>query len=177
MAENNSTFVTVVAWIFIVLSGYAVAISLLQNAMVHLMFTQHPMPPVDQDMPTFASFMFNNVQLIVLALFLAFLMVLIASIGLLLRKNWARVMFIVFLSLGILWSLGAIVLQALFFSSMPEMPRGPQAEGFDTMQTIMQWFMVIFGIGMAALFGWIIKRLTSESIKREFIAVDQPAVE
>jgi hypothetical protein len=177
MSDNRSTFVTVVAWLFIVLSGYAVAVSLLQNAMVHLMFQPERLSEMPHDMPATASFIFNNAQLLVFALFLVFLTVLIASIGLLRRKNWARVAFIVFLSLGILWNLGVIVLQTVFFGNMPEMPRGPQAEGFDTMWTIMQWFMVIFGIGVAALFGWIIKRLISEAVRREFNADAQPVDE
>ncbi len=177
MNENKSTFVTVVAWIFIVLSGYAVAISLLQNVMVHVMFKSEQFPDMPHEMPFGASFVFSNMQLIVFAVFLILVMTLIASIGLLKRKNWARLTFIVFLSLGILWSLGAIVLQAVFFSTMPEMPRGPRAEDFDTMLTVMRWFMFIFGVGIAALFGWIIKRLTSESVKREFNAAVRPAGE
>ena len=175
MSDNRSTFVTVVAWIFIVLSGYAVAVSLLQNVMVHLVFKQEAIPPMNHDMPVAASFMFDHMQLVVFAILLVFITGLIASIGLLKRKNWARIIFIVFLSLGILWSLSTIVLQAVFFSSMPEMPHGPRREGFQAMQTIMQWFLAVFAIGTVVLFGWIVKRLTSEPVRREFMSDEQSA--
>jgi hypothetical protein len=36
---NRSTFVTVVAWIFIVLAGFTTFIAILQNIMISLMFS------------------------------------------------------------------------------------------------------------------------------------------
>ena len=36
---QRSTFVTVVAWVFIVLSGFGTLISLLQNLMIQTVFT------------------------------------------------------------------------------------------------------------------------------------------
>jgi hypothetical protein len=170
MDNNKSTFVTVVAWIFIVGSGFTTLVSLMQNVMFHVMFKKEEFSQATQDMPPTASFMFENMQLIVMAFLLVCIVMLASSIGLLKRKNWARLVFIVLLSLGIAWSLGSILLQTLFLSSIPEVPQGPQFEEFQTMRLIMQWFTAIIGIGVTVLFAWIIKKLISGPIKQEFTA-------
>ena len=169
MNNNRSTFVTVVAWIFIIGSGLASLMSLMQNIMIHVMFNKDKFSQLPEDMPAGAAFMFGNFQLIFLTFLLISIMVLVSSIGLLKRKNWARLVFIFILSLGILWSLASLILQAVFFSTMPEMTQGPEFEEFKTIQTLMQWFTAIISIGFAVLFGWIIKRLMSGTVKQEFI--------
>lgn len=170
MDNNRSTFVTVVSWIFIVGSGFATLTTLMQNVMVHVMFKTEEFSQVPQDMPPGAAFIFENFQFIVLAFLLLSIVMLVSSIGLLKRKNWARWVFIIVLSLGIVWSLGGILLQALLFPSMPELQQNPRFDEFQTMQSVMQWFVAIFGIGVAVLFGWIVKTLISDSVKREFMA-------
>ena len=170
MEGNKSTFVTVVAWIFIVGSSIATLVSLMQNIMFHVMLKETDLSRATQDMPPVASFMFGHFQLIVLAFLLISILMLASSIGLLKRNNWARLVFIVVLSLGIIWSLGGVVLQMFMFSSMPQMPPEPQFEQFQTMQSIIQWFAALMGIGIAVLFGWIIKKLTCASVREEFAA-------
>jgi len=169
MNENRSTFVTVVAWIFIIGSGLATLMSLMQNIMIHVMFDKDKFSHLPEDTPTGAAFMFENFQIIFLAFLIICILMLVSSIGLLKRKNWARLVFIFILSLGILWSLGSLILQAVFFSTMPEMAQGPEYQEFKTMQTLMQWFTAIISIGFAILFGWIIKRLLSGTVKQEFL--------
>jgi hypothetical protein len=168
--SNRSTFVTVVAWIFIVGSGFATLVSAMQNVMFHLVFKDDELAQVPDELPGIAAFMFENFQLVVLAVLLVSLSILISSIGLLKRKNWARLAFIVLMSLGIIWNLGGIVLQDIFLSSAPPMSNHPEFRDFQTMQSIMRWFSAIVGIGLAGLFGWIIWRLTRESVRREFMA-------
>ena len=170
MEENKSTFVTVVAWLFIVGSSFATLVSLMQNIMFHVMLKETDLSQATQDMPPGASFVFGHFQLIVLAFLLVSLLMLASSIGLLKRKNWARLVFIVVLALGIIWSLGGVVLQMVMFSSMPPMPPDPQFEQFQTMQSIIQWFTALLGVGIAVLFGWIIRKLTSASVRGEFAA-------
>jgi hypothetical protein len=169
MNNNRSTFVTVVAWIFIVGSGFATLMSLMQNIMIHVMFNKDKFSQLPDDMPAGASFMFEYFQLIILAFLLICILMLVSSIGLLKRKNWARLVFIFILSLGILWSLASLILQAVFFSTMPEMSQSPEFQEFKAMQSIMQWFTAIISIGFAILFGWIIMRLLSSAIKQEFL--------
>lgn len=169
MNNNSSTFVTVVAWIFIICSGLATLMSLMQNIMIHLMFNKDKFSQMPEDMPAGSAFMFGNFQLIFLAFLLICILMLVSSIGLLKRKNWARLVFIFVLSIGILWSLASLIFQAVFFSTMPEMAQSTELQEFETMKSVMLWFTAIISIGFAILFGWIIKRLMSDTVKQEFI--------
>lgn len=173
---SKSTFVTVLAWIFIVLGGGATAISALQNVMLYAMFPRAEMKaaanfgPGAEQVPAFAKFMFANFELFFLLFFLLSLLSLVAAIGLLKRKNWARFVFIGLMVFGIVWNLGGLVLQQMFMSMIPQ-PSGAPAElqqQLEVMQTIMQIAMLIFALGFSALFGWIIWRLRSPAIAAEF---------
>jgi hypothetical protein len=168
MNNNQSIFVTVVAWIFIVGSGFTTLISLMQNIMVHLMFKGDGFSEVPQNVPGPSAFMLENFQFFFLAFFLVSCAVLASSIGLLLRKNWARIIFIIMLSLGVLWSLAGIAFQAVFFSTMPDMAQDSQFADFQIMRNIMMWFTAIISITIVALFIWIIKTLLSTPIRKEF---------
>ena len=169
---ERSTFVTVVAWLFIILSGFSTFVAILQNIMIHTMpLPKGPEPPPDA-VPTSVFFIFENVHILVLAFFFICLCTLIVSIALLKRKNWARLIFIGLLCLGIVWNMGALVLQHLFMSSMmetiPDMAGDPAHERFEMMMTISRWFAVAFAIGVSLLFGWMIKKLSSVEIRSEF---------
>src|SRR6478672_6650334 len=99
-AVPQSSFVTVLAWIFIVLAGFATLISILQNVMISLMFPIEEMQAAmvqakhKQDMPVFAEFMFSHFQLFFLSFLVVSSVTLVSAIALLKRKNWARVLFI-----------------------------------------------------------------------------------
>lgn len=90
--------------------------------------------------------------------------------GLLKRKNWARIVFIIIMELGIAWNIFGVVFQVLLTSSMPEMPAGPDAERFESMMTITQVFVVAMAVGLCILFGWTIKKLISQDIRSEFLS-------
>jgi len=66
---ERSTFVNVLAWIFIVIGGFSTFISILQNIMIQTMFPKEEisqaMQQADQvdNFPFFAQLMFNNVNL------------------------------------------------------------------------------------------------------------------
>lgn len=172
----RSNFITVLAWIFIVLAGFITLISILQNIMISAM------PPFDkmqaqagnsaQKMPAFLSFMTNHMHLF----FLAFLVVsgatLISAIGLLHRKNWARLTFVAILALGILWNVGGLIMQQAMFSSMSTLPSNAPPDfsvEFDQITSVIRVFSIIFALGFCVLFGWLIKRLLSNSIRAEFV--------
>jgi hypothetical protein len=170
----RSSFVTVVAWIFIVLAGFTTLISVLQNIMVHTVFPadqmqeamnaakaqQPPMPPV-------FAFLFGNFKLFFAAFLILSVAMLTSSIGLLRRKNWGRIMFIALMAFGIAWSVVGLVLQYFMIGAMTEIqPAG--APEFRSFANVMLIFSSVIAIGIAVLFGWIIKRLVSPAIKQEF---------
>lgn len=122
--RKQSTFVTVIAWIFITISGFGTVISILQNIMVQTVFrssevsqVMHAPPP---RAPPVAAFMATHFQWFFLAFLLVSALMLASSIGLLMCRNWACLSFIGLLSLAILWQIGGLALQFSMFSSMRE---------------------------------------------------------
>ena len=176
MNEERSTFVTVVAWLFIVGAGFSTLISLMQNVMFHVMFKREEFSQATQNMPASAAFMFENMQVFVFLFLFICIGMLVSSIGLLKRKNWARLIFIAGLSFGVIWSIGGIVFQMFFFSSIQEIPHSAQSEEFEIMQSIIQWFTATFSIVIAGVFIWIIRRLLTDTVKREFNAIESSSI-
>lgn len=171
---QRSNFINVLAWIFIVLGGFATFMSILQNIMIRTMFPKEQMAQAMQQaekteqMPAFANFMFSHFDLFLLFFLVVSATSLIAAIALLKRKNWARIIFIVLMILGILWNVGGLVLQFTMFSSMPEMASKGAPPEFEKMMLIMKIASVVMVIAVSTLFAWIIKKLTSAPIRDEF---------
>jgi len=176
--NDRSSFITILAWILIVMSGFAAFISILQNIMIHTLFPADQMQAAiastknSPNIPWFVEFMFNYFRWFVGAFLLLSLSTLVSAIGLLKRKNWARIVFISLMGFGIFWNVGGLLLQQTMFSWMREMhtsaPAGFPSE-FESMATIMMIFSVVMAIGLSTLCGWIIKRLVSPAIRQEFL--------
>lgn len=179
----RSSFVTVVAWVFIVLSGFATFVGALQNLMIRSMpFDQFDTILRDStaasQIPGPARFMFSHFQLFFLATFLLSLLMFVSSLGLLRRRNWARLVFIGLLVLGIVYMIGGVFIQQSFMSSF-DASFGAAAQQdsvfrantdqFRSMFTAMRAFMFVFSIGIAGVFGWILVKLSSAKIRAEFV--------
>lgn len=179
LSSPRSTFVTALAWVFIVLAGFATLIAIMQNLMVTLMFPVAEMQAAadqaqhDERIPWFAAFMLQNIRFVFLAFLVLSAGTLASAIGLLKRRNWARLAFVGLMAFGVLWNIAGGVLTIAFFSSIPPVPPSAtgQATDFASMMTIMIAFNLAFAVALSVLFGWIIKRLTSDEIRREFSAV------
>jgi hypothetical protein len=177
ITPQRSTFVSVVAWLFIIFSGLTSLIAIAQNLLLHLFFpldelkekiatSQHTenIPPLTLFMTTHMDWIFGLFLLVSLLTF-------VSAIGLLNRQNWARLVFIGLMVAGVLWNLGSLVMQQTIMVHMPPPP--PNApEDFkarmEAMQTIMTAFMVVFCLGFSALFGWIGWKLHTPAIAAEF---------
>jgi hypothetical protein len=171
-ADQRSDFVTVLAWIFIALSGFATMISALQNLMVWLVFPLDRMRELQaeaaaQGMPAIPAALFGHIELWFGGVLAVSAVTLAAAIGLLRRKNWARLLFIAILALMIAFNLVALPMQWMIFDGIPQVEH-PELRGFGTMLLVMQIFSTILAAGFCVLFGWIIKRLLSPAIRREF---------
>ena len=174
---SRSTFITVLAWIFIIFSGFGTLIAIAQNVMIHTMFPVDQMQEAmhtakeKQNIPPVAEFMMTHFQLIFGAFLVMSAVTFSSSVALLKRKNWARVIFIYLLGFGIVWNIGGLFLQQAFFTSIPPPSSNAPAEfqsQFKSMATTMLVISTVMAIGFSVLFGWIIKRLTSQDIKKEF---------
>jgi hypothetical protein len=172
---SPSTFVTVLAWIFIVGAGLATFVSLLQALMFAFLFAGDrppPMPPAtSQQMPAIARLFFESPYLFFLLFWSVAVATLVAAIGLLRRRNWARVAFVGLMLLGVVWNLGGLWFQQQMFAAFPKPPgnAGPDfASEFETMANIVRVGSAVFAVAIAALFAWIAKRLMSPAIRAEF---------
>ena len=173
---GRSTFVTVVAWIFIVLAGFATLGAIAQNIFVALVFPVAEMEAAanqarSEGAHRYASWMFSHFQVFFLLFLAASASILAAAIGLLMRKNWARLLFVALLALAIAWNVAGLGLILFFLSSFGDLvPVKPGAENLDVMFKVMFAINGVFVVAFIWLFGWIIKRLASEEIRREFSA-------
>jgi hypothetical protein len=181
MQPQRSDFVTVLAWIFIGLGGLSTLMSVAQYLMFNFMMSVGQMQDAMNaetargDFPPAAEFMFDHFRQLIGAIFLLSLVTLVAAVGLLKRRNWARLVFICLMALGIVWNLAGLALQRVMMSSMlstmpmlpPDAPPDFRAQ-FESMMTGMQIVAAIFALGFSFLFGWIIMRLMSAAIRREF---------
>ncbi len=171
----GTQFVTAVAWVFIALCGFTAFVSLMQNVMVNTLFpidemTKAAMAPGAPKMPAFFRFMMDNIRLLVASILVVSVGMLGAAIGLLKRKNWARLVFVTILSIGIVWNIGGLALQFSIMEDFPK-PVGAPPEfsaAFTTMRTVITAFSVLMALAFSAIFGWLIKRFISAEIRREF---------
>jgi hypothetical protein len=186
---RRSTFVTVLAWIFIGLSGFMAWIGVLQNLMMQLVFlpsmrqqmTSQPLPP---DMPPQMLWVFGHFEWFFRVFLLLALVHLVAAIWLLLRRNWARLLFIGVMVFDCFYQIGTVALQWWVTGPMTQaMMRapgmhGPQsadvaqvaqaAQTIEAMMSVMRIFSMLMALGFIMLFGWIVKRLCSPAIRHEF---------
>ena len=172
---QRTALVTGIAWIFIVLGGFAAFVCLMQSVMIAVVFPHGVMPQTvtqgDALVREFARLILNHVQLIFLSLLLIFVATFAVAIGLLKRQNWARVVFIGLMGFGIVWNVASIILVYYFSPSMSEAftNRLPALQAqFNILRNIAVVFSLAMFSGFIALFGWIARRLLSEEIRREF---------
>lgn len=175
-AVNRSGFVTSLAWIFIALAGFATLISVLQNIMVALMFPGDEMRAAIRHskdaQPAIMVFAFENFRYLVAGFLVLSAGTLISAIGLLRRWNWARLVFIAVMAFGVLWNLSALPMAFYMSSLMTESSAYAPSDfdhSFKLMWNIVSGVSVAIALAVAGLFAWIIKRLVSEDIRREFV--------
>jgi hypothetical protein len=171
---KKASFVNTLAWLFIILAGLTTLISILQNVMIYTMLPLEEMNKALKNtqgqvqIPAVFHFMFSNIQIIFLAFLAVSASTFISAIGLLKRKNWARIIFIFIMGTGIFFNVGGLMLQNSIFSSMPDIPATAMDSQFATIMTVMKAVSFVFSMGISYLFGWIIYTLTSPDIKAEF---------
>jgi len=180
LEPNHSKFVTAVSWVFIAIGGLGTLISLMQALVFRVVLRNEEVQSLlhrienAEQIPGIFLFMFNNIHLMILFSLLAAIVMLIVAIGLLKRKEWARIGFIVLMVLAIIWNLASLVLQFALFDDMfflPHMAEIPNQEVLQVFQGIMLFGKIISALMVAAfsvLFGWIISKLVSPAIRKEF---------
>jgi hypothetical protein len=173
----RSLFVTVTAWVFIALALMGGLSGLLQQA------TLASWLPALQTLPGAAPIGGLPWPARWLAAYLPWwigtgvgvsLALLTSAVGLLMRREWARRLFIGLLALLIVLNLGGLWLQHTFVqilvdSTLRSGPLPPSAAdvfgGFVTAARVMA---VIVTLSACGLLGWVIRRLMSAPVRQEF---------
>lgn len=167
----RSLFVTATAWLFILLGVVASLSALVQNAMLASLL------PALSSSPTVSGLMglmINYMPWVVGTGLVMSLATLASAIGLLLRLDWARRTFIVLLGVAIVANLLGLWLQQEMMQSVVSRTLGsvalpPQALGvFGGFVTAARVMAVVVTLGACGLLGWIIRRLMSAGVRREF---------
>lgn len=168
-------FVTVVAWTFIALSGFGTIILILQNIILHTIFSR---PEFNQSvqapppgMPPLIGFLMDHFQLFAFIFLVASALIFVSSIGLLKRWNWARICFIGFMVLAIVWQIAGISMQFYMLPTIRSQIADASMQGGSFMELFSVFITVVatlFGLGLSVLFGWIAKKLMSAPIAVEF---------
>jgi hypothetical protein len=180
----RSGFITALAWSFIILSGLATVVSLLQTIMITLMFPMEEMRAAmreaqkSQPLPAFFAVLFENFHLLFAAAFASSVVTLVASIGLLKRQNWARLVFIVLMAFGVVWNLAGLGMPFLMSDFLPDIPAHaqPEFQNFRLVWYVITGFTILTCLVFAGVFAWVVKRLMSDDIKREFHAVQEGGI-
>jgi hypothetical protein len=173
-----SVFVTVVAWVFIVLTGFGSLLTCAQNAIiVPLALSGEFQQEAIQSGEEWVTWLVPGWFLF------AFVMnatTLVASIGVLRRWNWARRLFIGILGFGIAWCLvGAALQSAIFLFGLPVFSGPPPPREMLPVTIVISGMTWLFSSSIVALFVWIIRRLVSDDIRLEFGAIshaEMPAI-
>ena len=171
----RSLFVTVTAWVFIVLGALATASALIQNAAVASLLPTTVVAMPAQPLPLLSGLLLGYLPWVVgfgLAMSVA---TLASAIGLLLRLEWARRIFIGLLGAAIVFNLLGLwlqheVVQSVVQATLTRAPLPPQAaDVFGGFVTAARAMALVMTLGACALLGWIIRRLMSPRVRQEFV--------
>jgi hypothetical protein len=171
---SRSLFVSVTAWVFILLGAAASALTLIQGAATAsllpgfaLGFGARPL----QGMAGLLAAHMPWVAGVALALSIG---TLAAAIGLLLRLEWARRAFIVVVVLAMVTNLAGLwlqqeLLQGLIDHTLSRTPLPREAAGvFGGFATVARAAAVTLSVFTCVLLAWIIGRLSTQSVRQEF---------
>jgi len=168
----RSLFVTTTAWLFILLGVMASLSALVQNAMLASL-----LPVLSSSSTTVSGvmgLMMSYMPWVVGAGLVMSLATLASAIGLLLRLDWARRTFIGLLAVAIVVNLLGLwlqqeMMQSVVSSTLGSVALPPQALGvFGGFVTAARVMAVVVTLGACGLLGWIIRRLMSAGVRREF---------
>jgi hypothetical protein len=172
VSKPQSLFITLLAWFSIAVSALMLTSSLMQIVMVSFVF---PPDMLDQAvaqsgemMPSFVALLFSHFKLFLLAYLLVSVLLLVASVGLLKRRNWARITFIVLLALSIAASIGSLFMQLSSVDAAMKQMDGFGGEEFKQYVVIVEGMMLGFAIVFSAIHAWLIYKLCTPQIRDEF---------
>lgn len=174
---RKTPFITIIAWVFIALATMILMTAIIQYVAVavlnygdmhNLMVAELKKTMKDSDMLALALLALRYAWIMVTVIFLYAITLLLTSIGLLKRREWARKTMVVLLVIAIFYELGDLAWQFYVMNSTmaPLMKEMPGLGG--GMMAIILGIVTIMVLAFCALFVWVIIKLRSEKIRQEF---------
>lgn len=170
----RSIFVTATAWVAIVLSALASVSAVVQNALVASVVPFVSGGANLPSLPLLTNLLLGYLPWVVGTGLVMSLLMLASAIGLLLRLDWARRAFIGVLMIAIVANLLGLwlqheVVQSVVSSTLSGAPLPPEAAGvFGGFVTAARVMAALVTLGTCVVFGWVIRRLMSASVRQEF---------
>ena len=171
---SRSLFVTLTAWVFIILAALTSASALVQNAAVASLMPGLQLATERNPLPLLTGLLLGYLPWVVGLGLAVSLATLASAIGLLMRLDWARRSFIGLLVVAIMANLLGLwlqqeVVQSVVSNTLSSVAIPAQAlgvfGGFVTAARVMAVLMTLVG---CALLVWIIRRLMSAGVRQEF---------
>ena len=171
---SRSLFVTLTAWVFIILAALTSASALVQNAAVASLMPGLQLATERNPLPLLTGLLLGYLPWVVGVGLMVSLATLASAIGLLMRLDWGRRTFIGLLVVAIMANLLGLwlqqeVVQSVVSNTLSSVAIPAQAlgvfGGFVTAARVMAVLMTLVG---CALLVWIIRRLMSAGVRQEF---------
>ncbi|MFC1883322.1 tetratricopeptide repeat protein [Thermodesulfobacteriota bacterium] len=174
--QRKSTFVNGISIVFIALAGFGAFISIIQNILFNAFFPVEEMMRAleggsfESQIPFIVKFVFSNLRIILFGFFVFSGTTLVSAIGLLKRKNWARIIFIAMIFIMICSNIFSLIMMNSMFELGFNSHISEMDASLNAVIYVMKIFSFVFVVGLSYFFGWVIYKLTSLDIKKEFVA-------
>ena len=167
---RKSTFVSVIAWIYIVIGGLVTFIALLEFLVLQFFAPQNTstglMMQMDQarSYPEPLRFIFAHISFFMVFLILISAGIFFSAIALLKRMNWARILFIILMTISALWNIIGLSFRFLLGDAHAN---ATPAE-FQGLLSAIDVFSIVLAVGMTLFFIIAIIKLYSHDVRMEF---------
>jgi hypothetical protein len=171
---SRSLFVSVTAWVFILLGAAISALALIRGASTASLLPNLALSIGGKPLHGLSGLLAAHMVWVAGVTFALSVATLAAAIGLLLRLEWARRAFIVVVVLAIVTNLGGLwlqqeLLQGLIDHTLSRAPLPLEAAGlFGGFATAARAAAVTLSVATCLLLAWVIQRLNTPSVKQEF---------
>lgn len=163
-SAGDTSFVTTVSWVFLVLGGMATLGSALQAVLVLTVFSDAPEIASEVGLEGMRGFAFQHPRTIAFSALAFSGATLLAAIGLLRRREWARRLMVIVLGLGVAYAVGAAAFQWMYFKEVMD-EVAPEARSF---YAATRNGAIAFATVVGVLAVWLARKLCSEKIRAEF---------
>lgn len=169
---SPAAFVSVMGWIFLILSGFGLVFGLVQNLLLHVVFdpdalmqgmrrTPEGLPPLVEAILRFMPVMAGSVLSYSVVL-------LVSSVGLLKRLRWARWSFIGTLIIGAIIVIVSPFVGSYLASRPGAFGNMPDPMAFKLVLTYATIINLMIALAIAAVFGGIVRKLLSVDVAAVF---------